>query len=183
MNLTMLFLTIIPIIAFVWLDAKAGPKQAIYGAVILSLVLLAINILVFKQLDWLTFAEPVLFIVLGYISLKFNNTKFFKFQPALLSFIFGAVLFAYHYSSHPLFVRYLPMMEKMVEPAVWQTINSPTWIEKLKNLGVVLGYVFIAHGILMSYVAFKSRTFVWLVARLAIYPIMFVTVVIVIIGL
>jgi intracellular septation protein A len=174
MNLVFLVLALVPIVAFVWLDAKAGPKQAIIGATVLSFLLLGANLWILKQFDWIAFAEPVLFLVMGVISFKLNNTRFFKLQPCVLSGIFCVVLLAYHFSGNSLFVRYLPLMKNAVEPEVWKLLNSPDWVRKFSRLEIVLGVVFAFHAYIMYYTAIKSSNTKWILARLSIYPLMMI---------
>jgi intracellular septation protein A len=126
-----------------------------------------------------------------------NNDRYFKFQPTVLALVFAGVFAWFQLFDQPLMLHFIPHMEKIFQsnPTELRAFDasqipgeeaSPMLAmlrsEHFKNvLGRLSGHMiwlFIAHGLIMIYAAIRLKTAGWFAWRLAIYPALFILVVI-----
>jgi hypothetical protein len=176
-------LTILPIVVFVLVDAMGTAKAAIWSAFGTALLALGINIWLLKAmphapslLDWATiFAEPFFILVLGGISLKLSDSRFFKFQPVAVNAVMALLLIWGEIVGTPIFVKYYPVMEKMMPPETMQQLlqtvgGEDIFLERLARSSRHLIFIFVLHGAAMAWAALRMRSWVWALIRLLGVP-------------
>ncbi len=179
MNYALLFFQLLPLLLYIAFHYWKGYRAGIIAAVAASLFLLGWEYFANRRVDEISLSEAVLIIVLGIISLRMNNDKFFKFQPTVLSFIFAGLFAFFEYRHDPLMVRIIPDMEKIFvtgEPPTGEVkifldnIHSPATLAAFARLSWILIYVYFGHGLLMAYAALYWSSPKWFVWRFSIYP-------------
>ncbi|MEY4064536.1 MAG: hypothetical protein RIR26_744 [Pseudomonadota bacterium] len=179
MTLTFLLLAIVPIIAFAIADAMAGLKAGVVLAIVLSIVLCAANAIVLGEFDSMSLIEPVFFVVLGVVSLRLKNSLYFKFQPVVVNVLSAALLAGFQIAGSPFLVRWAPSMEKLMPPENQGILTAPAMLSKLSAVSHALIYVFLIHAAWVAWAALKKSNWAWIAARLAGYPLLLGTVVLV----
>lgn len=179
MTLTFLLMTLLPIIAFAIADATAGLKTGVVLAIVLSIALCVANWLILGAFEPISLIEPVFFIVLGLISLRVKNSIYFKFQPVVVNVLSAVLLAGFQIAGQPFLVRWAPAMDKLMPPEKQGILTSPAILEKLSLISHALIYVFLIHGAWVAWVALKKSNWAWVAVRLAGYPLLLGTVVLV----
>jgi hypothetical protein len=169
-------LTLVPIIGFVLADALGGQKSGIVTAIVLSILMFFANWMLLGQLELLSFIEPVFFIVLGFASLHLKNSLYFKFQPVVVNVLSALLLAGFQIAGTPLLVRWAPAMDKVMPPELQGRLTQPLILEKLSLISHGLIYILLAHALLVGWTALKKSNFTWALARVAGYPILIVSV-------
>lgn len=179
MTLTFLLMAIVPIIAFAIADAMAGLKAGVVVAIVLSIALCIANTFVLGEFDPLSLIEPVFFIALGIISLRLKNSLYFKFQPVVVNVLSALLLAGFQIAGHPFLARWAPAMDKLMPPENQGILTTPAMLSKLSHISHALVYVFLLHGAWVAWAALKKSNWAWVGARLAGYPLLLGTVVLV----
>ncbi|WP_141731534.1 septation protein IspZ [Oligoflexus tunisiensis] len=195
MNASHLIMEFLPLIIYIGVDAWKGFRAGIIAAMICTIIMAVYHYLMFGQIDKFLLGEGLMILVLGTISLKMNNDRYFKFQPPVLAAVFSAVFAWFQVFDQPLMLHFIPQMEKIfqtnsadlnaragIEPheesPALQMLHSEEFRLTLSRLSGQMIWLFAAHGILMAYAALRLRTAAWFAWRLAIYPALFVVVII-----
>jgi intracellular septation protein A len=195
MNASLLIMEFLPLIIYIGVDAWKGFRAGIIAAMVCTIIMVAYHYFMFGEIDKFLLGEGLMILALGTISLKMNNDRYFKFQPTVLAAVFAGVFAWFQVFDQPLMLHFIPQMEKifqtspgelsaragvepMEEPPVLQMIHSEEFRLTLSRLSGHMIWVFAAHGLIMAYAALKLRTASWFAWRLAIYPALFILVII-----
>jgi intracellular septation protein A len=197
MNASLMIMEFLPLIVYIGVDAWKGFRAGIIAAMICTLVMLAYDFILFNELDKFILGEGIMILVLGAISLKMNNDRYFKFQPTVLALVFAGVFAWFQFFDKPLMLHFVPHMEKLFQSQptelraldgtqlpsaeaspMLDMLHSEHFKKVLSRLSGHMIWLFIAHGLIMIYAAMRLRTTGWFAWRLAIYPALFILVVI-----
>lgn len=196
MNFGLVFFQFLPLLLYIGIDYWKGFKPGIIAAIAAAVFMCSFEYLTSGTVDQFSLGESFLIVLLGIISLKMNNDRFFKYQPTVLAFIFAGIFTYFELKHEPLVVRYVPHMEKMFLGAdqgkslsahanpqkanpseqsaevkeFLANIHSEKTQRSFAILSRLLIGVFIAHGLIMAYAARHWSTPKWFAWRLAIYP-------------
>jgi len=179
MNFGLLFCQFLPLFLYIAIDYWKGFKAGIFAAIAASLFTIGWSYVTTGTVDEFSAGESILIVVLGIISLKMNNDRFFKFQPTVLALAFAAIFIVFEIKGEPLFVRYIPQMEKLfasTEAPTGQTrifldnLHSPETQATFARLSRIMIFVLLGHGVIMAWAALHWSTPKWFAWRLAIYP-------------
>jgi hypothetical protein len=197
MNASLVIMEFLPLIVYIGVDAWKGFRAGIVTAMICTLVMVGFDYFMFGELDKFILGEGLMILVLGTISLKMNNDRYFKFQPTVLAMVFAGVFAWFQVFDQPLMLHFIPHMEKIfqtnpmemraldtanisedaVSPML-EMLHSEHYKKVLGRLSGQMIWLFLAHGLIMIYAAIRLKTAGWFAWRLAIYPALFILVVI-----
>jgi hypothetical protein len=195
MNASLLIIDFLPLIVYIGVDAWKGFRAGIIAAMICTLIMVGYNYFVFGEIDKFVLGEGLMILVLGTISLRMNNDRYFKFQPTVLAVVFAGVFAWFQVFDQPLMLHFVPHMEKILQPnptelraldgdkpitesETLQMLHTDSFKNSLGRLSGHMIWLFAAHGLIMAYAALRLRTAGWFAWRLAIYPALFILVVI-----
>jgi intracellular septation protein len=176
MDVSLFWIGILPVVAFVILDSFTTKKNAIYSAIALAVAELLFTIIKFHTIDELTVFSVLLVIVFGGISIKKNNDLFFKLQPAFLGLFFALSFFFFYYVlDKPIFNF---MMEKYfnnnVEMFLKGRIPREYFMRLLNVLSRDLGWWILGHAALTAYAAVKLSKWWWFFIRVPAFYIILI---------
>lgn len=171
-----LMLTLVPILGFVLADAFGGQKTGIVTAIVLSVVIFFAHWMLLGAFEPISLIEPVFFIVLGLTSLRLKSSLYFKFQPVVVNVLSALLLAGFQIADIPLLVKWAPAMDKVMPPELQGRLTHPLIIEKLALISHGLIYIFLAHALLVGWAALKKSNFTWALTRFAGYPILLMSV-------
>ncbi len=186
MNTTLLFLRILPLLLYIAVDYFKGFKAGIYAAMISTVVMLGYDYVTTGALDQLALGESFLIVAMGVLSLKLQNDRYFKFQPAAVDVVIALVFLYFEVRHKPLLVQYLPQIEALLDKnstdpnikALISQLHSEQMRLVLQKLGRIYIVVFGVHAAIMAYAANHLSTPKWGLLRFAIYPALFISVMI-----
>ncbi len=169
-------LGILPIFVFAIADIFLADKQAIIVSIGVGFIVLIITA-AFTGFDPLLLIDFGLLFGLGLIAIKLENTRFFKLQPAILSFLIGIILLFYQVFSDGYMVHFLPLVKQMLTEQMgnaahldWDYLkNSMIQVEK-----IIIPVCFL-HGAIMLWAAKKSNK-KWILGKLSFIPLCFIAV-------
>lgn len=164
-----LLVAILPLVAFVILDIFTKPKISILVALALSVLLAIWYFVKIEQIDYLMLGEVFFLLVLGGVSIWMNKTVFFKYQPAVMGTVFTAIIFYFQFFYEPILLHYAPLMAKMMPEKMNIDLTNPGVLLILEKMSLNLGFVLLLHSLVMFFAA-KKRNWIWLSARISIYP-------------
>lgn len=165
----MMFVALIPLVLFVLVDLKWGMRAGIVTACVMAVALIAYTWFRTGTIDQFLVGETVLIVVMGLVSLRLNESKFFKMQPVAVGVIFSSVILWYQFFDEPLLIKMLPTMYAMM-PQLKEFYSSDHALQVLDRLSLVMAITLLVHAALVAWVALKKGNVAWIMARLAIYP-------------
>jgi len=156
---------LLPLVAFAVLDSFAGIKSGCAAAVILALA----EIFVMRRItgDWdpVSFAAAVLIIILGWVSIRMNNSVYFKFQPVVVAVLLALLISVVQFSSTPVVYRYLPLIEQALPAAVKPLLDDRNFLAVVNSLFNWVIWLILIHGALIAYAALRCSTLTWIIIR------------------
>lgn len=156
---------ILPLLVFVIVDVFAGLKWGVIAAIVFAFGEVGLTYAMFGELDQTTVIAALLVTVLGWLSIKMNNPKFFKFQPVALSVLLAAILAYFQYFDVPLVLKYLDRHSVLVPAEMRAMMGDPLM---RKRMGDVCGdfiYLLLAHAAIVAYAALRMSNVMWLIMR------------------
>jgi intracellular septation protein A len=194
MNVSLLIVDFLPLILYIIVDAWKGFRAGIIAAIVSTLLMLVYDYMVFSELDKFVLGEGLMIVIMGLISLKMENDRYFKFQPAVLALVFALIFSWFQIFDQPVLVQALPHIEKLLisddrageaseklissqdQPAksdILTIMHSQSYRKMLRLMSFQMIWLFLAHGLIMGFAALRCSTRAWFAWRLAIYPALF----------
>lgn len=165
MSWTFLIYGMVPLIAFVVVDALAGLRWAVISATAFALVDVLITYYTTGLLDYGLVAGAVLVLGLGVYALRRNDPFVFKMQPVVLGVLLAAFVAYHQIFGPPLTVVYLSFFEKALPPDQQGALHNPDVIALMNAMVNGLVPVFLIHAVLVWLAAKKMGNVAWLVMR------------------
>ncbi|MDA9951240.1 septation protein IspZ [Oligoflexaceae bacterium] len=162
---------LLPAVVYVIVEKRKGLQVAIKVSLVLATLLVAYFVIRFDFHDKLLWLEYALLMALGFVSLRLNNDRFFKFQPVVVNGVFGTYVLIVFFTDGPILLRYIPLIEKMVaDPQIIDSLKTERSVAVFTSMSWQLGVILLAHASLVAAAALKWSSVAWMWARLAIYP-------------
>jgi len=170
MNGNLIWLGILPIILFAILDSRTSKKGSIVSAFIAAIIEVVFSIFYSKSgVDYLTAMVIIILAISVLISLKKDDTFYFKISGSINWIIFSVMML---FSA---FVLDIPMLTSMAEKYIGfdeiakntPNINVTLFKAMLDKLSVSLPFFIILHSSLTIYAAKKWTTWAWLFIRIS----------------
>ena len=156
---------ILPLVVFVLVDTFAGIRWAVVAAAAGAVFDVVLTRVTTGEWDPSSFAALALIGLLGWVSVKLDNSLYFKMQPAVMSILFAAILTVFQLSGVSLAARYAPAMKAIAPPNVQQVFDQPQFIAYLDGTVSWLIVFFLVYAAIMAVVAYRWGNVVWLVMR------------------
>ena len=172
MNLEMLILALVPPVLFVFVEMKAGQKAGIITALVAAIVLFVYWYIRTGTIDETLLVEAGLMLLLGGLSLKLKDSRFFKFQPTIVAVIFFAYFAFFQIQGDPVLGRLMRMMEPIAGEQLTQIMRLPNYESCISSSSLWTMFALLGHGLLVAWGAIKLGSIGWLMTRLALYPIL-----------
>ncbi len=190
MNLSVLLFQFSPLIAYLLIEYWKGFRAGIYAAIVCSVGLIVYDYSLTGEVDSFVLGESLLIVVLGLVSLRMNNDRYFKFQPTVVAWVFAALFAYFQIFDQPLLQRFTPHLEKIFRAAeedpgmaadgspsqlalsqeMLAKLRDPKTQENFARLSFASIWLFLGHGLVMAYAALRLSTRAWFGWRLTIYP-------------
>jgi len=177
----MFFVSILPLILFVIADLYRGMKAGIVVAVSCSVGIFFYFWIKTGETSEFLVIETILIAILGGISLKMNNSQYFKFQPVVVGGILSLISLWYQLFDQPIMIKFLPLVKSM-DPELAKQFASPQMMNMLGNISWILIINLLLHAAFVAWVAVKKGNVAWVMSRLVIYPMLLLSVILYSIG-
>lgn len=161
----LLILTLVPLIAFVIIDAYMGLKKGIYTAIGLAVVTTVVFLVMLGEIEWEAIMVVVLMILTGLLSIKNNDPLIFKLQPFITGIVSVIVLSYFQFFDTPLAIKYLPKMKHMLTPEMQNLIENQEFLSLMINLNLYMIIWMFAHALIMGLAALKWSNKMWILAK------------------
>lgn len=168
------FMVLTPVIVYVIGHRFFGLKKAIVGSLVTACAVVAMDSVMFGKIDDLLVTELSLFLLLGIVSIKLKNDRFFKFQPVVVNCIFVVWLSWLQWFDQPILIKYMPRLTA-INPEFGALLSGEPGLSFLQDASLMIILNLLVHALIVAYTAIKSGDGVWLMARLSIYPLVVVS--------
>lgn len=165
MNWSFLLMGILPLLFFVIVDSFAGPKAALFTAIILAVGEAIFSFYLFGEIDSLTIFSLILVVVLAAVAFQRQNSLYFKFQPVILSAILGIILLTSYLINEPLLVSMATKYKDFFPPEQQQLVTHPQIIKMFEILTLNSAFAFFGHALVTAYAAWKLSNWWWIAIR------------------
>ncbi len=169
MNASLFFLGVLPVLLFAILDTKTSKKWAIISATIAGVIEILFSIFYSNGIDFLTVMVLVLLAVSVILSLKMNDSFYFKISGSVSWILFsGIMIFSVIALKEPMLTT---MMEKYIgfDELVKSTPNLDVNLFKLMldKLSFSLPFFIILHSAVAIYAAKFWNRWIWAFLRIS----------------
>ena len=144
----------IPLFIFIIADEIWGTKTGLIVAIIAGILQMLITYYIQRRFDKMIAFDTALIILLGSISIGFNNDLFFKLKPALIESIM-LVLFGIHAFSEK------PILLMMGKRYMGEIKFHPEQVSMMKGMSRLLFGVIFIHTGLIVYASFYLSKEMW----------------------
>ncbi len=166
---TLLFVGILPMIVFAVLESYLDAKKGVIGAIILAAISGVLTWVLMGEVDYEIFLVVGLMLVTGLISIKTNNSIYFKFQPVVNGVVYVLVFAWFQFFDVPIMAKYLPKMAEQFKesfpPQALEFLLSDNGTALLSRISLFSMVWLGIHAGLVGYCALRTSTKIWLVAR------------------
>ena len=174
MNLSLLLFGVLPLVAFVIIDAFFGLKAGLISAILLALIETLYSIYEFGGLDYISFISLFLVCLFAFFSFKSQSPLFMKLQPVFLGVCFGLIFLIMQALGKPLLIILFGKYENLIPQELQQKLSSPDAILLLSRASLNLGVGFLAHAGAVAYAAIRMNNWWWIFTRgVGLYFMMF----------
>ena len=172
-----LLVDLIPLLIFVVLDSLGRPRWAIVGAVLAAALELAYSLLVFGQVDAFSYVSLGLIALFGGLSVKFDNSLYFKFKPVVLNLSMAAIFIVAYAMGHPLLLTGIERYGDALPAALAEQLAHPAVRAVLERASLNVGFGLIVQAGLVGWAAVRLSTWWWFATRSAGFYVMMIAVV------
>ena len=165
MSWTIFLYGLLPLIAFVLVDMIAGIKAGFVSAFLFAVLDIFVMYHSTGQWDPISFVAAALVLILGGMSVRLNNSTYFKFQPVLVGFVLAGFVVYVQFFDVPFVYRYMPLIRANMPPEMQAYLENEEFIELLSSLFNWMIAVIIIHAALVAYAALKCSNLTWLIVR------------------
>ncbi len=166
--LFLMILSLFPALIYVLIHWKKSLDHAIYSALIAKIIFCISWFYLMGSFDLTLLLDMTLLLLLAIMSLKFHDSKWFKYQPAVVFFLGGILILGYQYFSNPILVRLMTPFLELPEFKEQMTVEMLTPL--FSTLSHFLGYVFMIYAAVMWRLASIKNEVYWLIGRICILP-------------
>lgn len=164
-----ILLGILPILAFAIADVFLPPRKSILVSLVLAFLLFLYLFMKMKHTDYSLFIDFGFLLALGGLSIKFNDERYFKYQPAIISALAGIFVIYYQVFQNGFIKHFAPMVaETLSDPRQIAQMTDPQNIELLSGAEPGMIIAAVLHCSLMLYLA-KKPTWIWTLGKLSGY--------------
>ncbi len=151
-SLSLILGGLLPIIAFTVVEELYGPVWGTIVAMIFGVGEIVYEKWKFKKISKLTLLSNTLVLVLGLISIFFQEGIWFKLQPAILELFMAIFLWYTTWTGQPF----------LSEMAFKQNPNlPPQMLPFLRAVNFRLGFFFLGHAVIATWAALSWSTTAW----------------------
>lgn len=172
-----LFLDLIPLLIFVILDSLGHLRWAILGAVLAAVLDVAYSLLVFGQVDEFSYVSLGLIALFGGLSVKFNNSLYFKFRPVVLNLSMAAIFIGAYAMDRPLLLMGVERYGDALPAALAPRLAHPAVRGVLERASLNMGFGLIVQAGVVGWAAVRVSTWWWFATRSIGFYLMMLTVV------
>jgi isopentenyldiphosphate isomerase/intracellular septation protein A len=144
----------LPLLVFIVADKFFGLTVGLIVAILFGLVELLFTYIKEKRLDKFIFFDTGLILILGLVSLIFQNDIFFKIKPGLIELILVLLLGVTAFLNNPILIKMSGRYMKDIP------ISDDQFL-LMQNMMKRMFYVFLGHTILVFYAAFYMSNEAW----------------------
>ena len=174
-----LLIDLIPLLIFAVLDSLGRLRWAIAGAVLAAALEVGYSLVVFGEVDEFSYVSLGLIALFGGLSVKFDNSIYFKFKPVVINLSMAAVFIVTYTLDHPLLLMGIERYGDAMPLALQQPLAHPAIRQALERASLNVGFGLIVQAGLVGWAALRLSTWWWFAARSAgFYFMMFVVVLI-----
>lgn len=164
MSANVLTVGLIPVIVFVIIDGFSRDlRSSVVGAVAASYVELLAMYYSTGRWDGLSLVATSLFVIFGYLSIRYKDRLYFKLQPAVVCLIAAGFVGYLQFFGEPMVYRYLPLLKETAPPMVQPFLADQNFLKVLNYLCNGLMWVILIEGALIAYTALKCGNTAWLI--------------------
>ena len=157
---------LLPLLIFAVIDAFSHRVSFAVGAAVLcAFGELLLLYQVTGQVDPVSLAAVFLFIVFGLFSVRRDNRRLFKLQPAVLAGLTGGLVGYLEFFGQPVVYRYLPLLKAAAPGELAQALQDPAFLALIDRMFDYLVMVLFLDALLIAYAALYCRTAVWLMVN------------------
>lgn len=156
---------LLPLIAFVIVDALAGIRFAVYAAIAFGVADVLITRYLSGEFDPTTFVALALLIALGKFTLATENPKWVKLQPVAVALMIAGYLAFSQLSGDGLYGKYGPLIASQIPPDMAKRFDAAHLAQFFAQAVWTTVMVVLIHAALVTHAAFRLSNVKWLLIR------------------
>jgi intracellular septation protein A len=154
MDLSSLFLGLVPLLVFIVLDGMGNVRYAVIGTVFAAILELLYSHFWLGGID----AFSLVFAALSY---RFNNPIFFKFKPVVIGLVTALVLLATSAISQPALLTMADRYTEILPGNMRALLADATVRQLLARTNLFLGFALVLHAAATAWAALNLSRWWW----------------------
>ncbi len=155
----------IPLLVFVLVDLFASLKWAVIAAIVFAAGDVILSYYTLQALDPGSVMALVLLVGLGVLALRKGDRRWVKLQPVILAVAFALFVGYFQFFGQPILDRYLPLIRAATPAEFQSSYDNPLFMTKMNQAITGLIFVFLLHGALVAWAAYRLSSVAWLLIR------------------
>ncbi|SME93057.1 hypothetical protein [Pseudobacteriovorax antillogorgiicola] len=168
----LVLMVVVPPVLYVVIDRFWGMKAGIIASLVMASILASYMVIISPEMIEMIMTEMLLILGLGIVSIKLKDSRYFKYQPAIIDLIMASICAYYQWFATPIMVKMIPLVQNLKPNA---DFSSPWMISFLTKVSENVIYTLVLHAVLVAWIASRPNNMHWLIARFAIIPMLLIT--------
>lgn len=164
------FLTLAPLVLFVIIDAYYGLKTGVLSALVTGTIATGFFFWIKGEFDWSATIVLLLLGLTGYVSIRLNDSFYFKLQPFITGTFTALFLAYFQFFDQPLFVKLLPKIQDIMPSEMQSQLDNPVYLQMMGELNLHIIIWTLAHAMIMGWAALKWSNKFWISAKVLNIP-------------
>lgn len=156
---------VLPVLAFVVVDAMAPLRWAVVAAVLAAILDVLLTYTLLGHWDPFGIGAIFVFAGLGWWAVKTGDKTLVKLQPTIMAVLLATFLAYHQWFGPPLLETYMPMLQAAAPPDVRKMLNRPDMARLMAQSLVIVMIVLVLHGAACAFAAYKLSNGAWLGVR------------------
>ncbi|MGY8826782.1 MAG: septation protein IspZ [Candidatus Latescibacterota bacterium] len=161
MDLSSLFLGLVPLLVFIVLDGMGNVRYAVIGTVFAAILELLYSHFWLGGIDAFSLVFAALILVFAALSYRFNNPIFFKFKPVVIGLVTALVLLATSAISQPALLTMADRYTEILPGNMRALLADATVRQLLARTNLFLGFALVLHAAATAWAALNLSRWWW----------------------
>ena len=165
MHWSLLLLGVVPLFVYALVDSFTTMRRAVIAALVAAILEIIYSQYRFGVIDEFAYVSVGLVLVFGGLSIKFNDPRYIKFKPVIMSGLMALICLVTYSVGQPLLVLMMERYSSGLPETTIQQLQDPRLEPVLARSTLFIAYALIVHAAVVAWTALRLNKWWWFTAR------------------